>query len=257
MSKNNKNSLIILTIIEIGYFLRGHLPSMCYYTPFLSNYIKSPATYFFFFLDYLFLFLAICVGIFKIKNIKTLLKIFGLVQPLKLVTDIIFRFIPDSLESGTFWIYPLLNFYLLIINIIFINTYLINHGKINRQFFKPAAFCAGAVLLQSLIYIIPKVIYITSHIQAGEAVIDAQFSFIMLIVQFAVCVIFQVLGGFMLVKHYNLTAAKSEISRGKKQSIIIYLIALLGSLILLLLYYLWLKMPNTIIEIIRFGFPMD
>lgn len=94
MSKQiNKNSLIILAIIEIGYFLRGHLPSMCYYTPFLSNYTKYPVLHIFSFFRLSFSFLVICMGILGIKNIKTILKIFGLVQPLKIVTDMLFSFI--------------------------------------------------------------------------------------------------------------------------------------------------------------------
>lgn len=232
---------------------------MCYYTPFLSNYAKYPATYFFFLLDYLFLFLAVCVGIFEIKNIKTLLKIFGLVQPLKLVTDIVFKFIPASVESGRYYTYPLLNYYLLIIGIIFINTYFINHGKINRQIFKPIAFCGGAVLFQFLIYIIPVSIYFSvqiSQIQRGNAVSNTEFPFIMIAVQFVVCNILQVLGGCMLIRYDN-SAAEYESSGDKKQKLIIYSAALVSSLVLLLLYYLWLNMPNSIIEFIRFGFAMD
>lgn len=260
MSKQiNKKPLIILIIIQIGYLLRGHLPAMCYYTPFLSNYTKYPAKYFFFFLDYLFLFLLFCVGIFEIKNIKMLLKIFGLVQPLKLVTDVIFSFISDSVE-GLYYMYPLLNFYLLIINIIFIKTYLIEQSKMKKQFLKPAVFCAGAVIFQFLIYLIPVSIYFViklSQIQGGNTVINAQFPFIMLIVQFVVCNILQVLGGVLLVGYDDLTMVKFEISINKKQNLIIYLAALVGSLVLLLLYYLWLNMPNAIIEIIRFGFSMN
>ena len=48
---------------------------------------------------------------------------------------------------------------------------------------------------------------------------NTQFPFIMLIVQFAVCVILQVLGEIMLVKHYNLTATEFEISREKTKYI--------------------------------------
>lgn len=257
MSKQiNKKSLIILIIIQIGYFIRGHLPSMCYYTPFLSNYAKYPATYFFYLLDYVFLFLAVSVGIFGIKNKKTLLKIFGLIQPMKLVTDIVFKFIPVSIESGRYYTYPLLNYYLLIIGIIFINTYFINHGKINRQIFKPIAFCGGAVLFQFLIYIIPVYIYFSvqiSQIQRGNAVSNTEFPFIMIAVQFVVCNILQVLGGCMLIRYDN-SAAEYESSGDKKQKLIIYSAVLVGSIVLLLLYYLWLNMPNGVIEIIRFGF---
>lgn len=255
----NKKTLIILIIIQIGYLLRGHLPSMCYYTPFLSNYAKYPATYFFFLLDYVFLFLVVCVGIFEIKNIKKLLKIFGLVQPLKLVTDIIFSFIPNSAE-GLYYIYPLLNFYLLIINIIFIKTYLIERSKIKKQFLKPVVFCAAVVIFQFLIYLIPVSIYFTvqfSQIQGENAAINAQFPLIMLIVQFVVCNVLQVWGGILLVGYNDLTMVKLENSINKKQNPIIYLAALVGSLVLLLLYYLWLNMPNSIIEIIRFGFAMN
>lgn len=214
---------------------------------------------FFYLLDYVFLFLAICVGIFEIKNIKTLLKIFGFIQPLKLVTDVIFRFIPDSAE-GLYYIYPLLNFYLLIIGIIFINTYFINHRKIGKQILKSAAFCLGSVVLQFLIYQIPVFIYFViqfSQIKGGNEAISAQFPLIMLIVQFVACNILQVLGGILLVGYNELTTVKFEISINRKQNLIIYLAALVGSLVLLLLYYLWLNMPNAIIEIIRFGFPMD
>ena len=253
----NKNSLIILVIIEMGYLLRGHLPSMCYYTPFLSNYIKYPATYFFFFLDYLFLFLAICVEIFGISNIKTLLKVFGLVQPLKLITDITVNFIPDFAE-GSYWTYPLLNFYLLIINIILINTYFLNQSKINRQFLKPVAFCIGSIVFQFLIYLIPTAIYFCIqffHIQAGKVIENIQISFVMIIVQFVLCNILQVIGGNLLARYGISMAVQSKISRGKKHNLIIYAITLLGSL--LFLFYSWINMPNTIIEVIQFGFEMN
>lgn len=249
----NKNAIIILIIIEIGYFLRGSLPAMCYFTPVLSKYKDYSSTYFFNLLDFIFLFLALSVGIFRITEPKTLLKTFGLAQPLKLVTDIANSLISNS-SVGAYWIYPMLNFYLLIINIILINTYFVNHGKISRKFLKPAAFCVGAIVFQFLIYLIPTAIYLGIELFKGNTSVNGQMPLIMLIVQIVACYILQVIGGNMLAEYGISVAINPEISRGKKQSLIIYGITLLGSLLLLVLFYFWIKMPNTIVEIIRLGF---
>lgn len=247
-----KDAIIILMIIEIGYFLRGHLPSMCYYTLHISNYIKYPSTYLFLFLDYLFLFFAVCLGIFDINNIKDFLKTFVLVQPLKFITDIFFSLIPDFMGSS--WIYPLFNYYLLILNIILIHARFINNIKISKKklfsLIKPIVFCISSIIFQYLFFLIPVIILFLNH---KEILIDnTQIPFILLVIQFVLCSILQLIGGYLLVKCRISLIGETIIAKKKKHSLIIYAIILLSNFSLLL--YSWINMPNTIIEIINFGF---
>ncbi len=238
----NKKAFWILLIIEIGYFIRGWLPSMNYYTLSLSNYTNDPLYYLQSIIEYMVFYFSITIGIYGIKDKKGLLKLFLLIQIPKLIVDIIPAAIPWFYGSN--YIAPLIKYFLFILFIIVVGNFVFNkkQSRLNpKKLIKPAVFCILGTIFQYLMLVIPVNIY--SRTVQGE--LSGVFFFVMELLQILIAAAIQFWSSCLLIRSQGDWYRSSNVQA--KKSIIGVIIAAAVMMIL------WsLINGNYILTIINF-----
>ncbi len=102
-------SFLWLAFLDITFAICGYIPIMQYYSLNISTYTHSFLSTLFSFFCYVFVYIVIAVGIYRVYNIKSILTIFLFLQPVKLIFDIFSSFfLTNSMSVGIIDIYIML-----------------------------------------------------------------------------------------------------------------------------------------------------
>ncbi|MBR5121906.1 MAG: hypothetical protein IKU89_05115 [Oscillospiraceae bacterium] len=118
--KKNKFGIIWLIIIFGSFIISASMSQTNYFTYTFQYYFVSPLPYINF-CSYVSMFLAFACGFFEIYNVKKLLRVFLLIQPIKLVYDFAFQAVESSFEQVD--VPPMIEVLLLVISVYFAALY--------------------------------------------------------------------------------------------------------------------------------------
>lgn len=154
--KNNKINAVIFTALLISIIIQGAMPSTVYFTYHMNLYTESIDTFILSFSNYLSFFLIFASGIYKIYNLKRLLMIFIVIQPVKLFVDFCHIAIYQLTNIDVF--IPLLDIFLLFIMIFLADLFITDKSKYKENLKNSKKHILTALIFSaatnSLIYII-------------------------------------------------------------------------------------------------------